>query len=130
MAGSHRGLWKKAKPSLGQQSRLMLIVSGPRNLSFQGLLSSGGDMGQFSSDGKDRARVLAEILDGLPRVVDAILATPAETRMNVMDAVLESYRQTALKNLTVSEAEQLFDEIVGQLRAELHGRMKHPNPAA
>jgi hypothetical protein len=69
-----------------------------------------------------KGQVLAEIIDGLPRIVDAILAAPVETRMSVMDAVLESYRKTALKILTARQAEDLLDEVVGHLRAEVKSR--------
>jgi hypothetical protein len=74
------------------------------------------------SNPTNRARVLADILAGLPRVVDAILATPPESRMNVVDAVLKSYQKTAIKLLGAGQAEELLDEIVVYLRAEVNGR--------
>jgi hypothetical protein len=73
---------------------------------------------------------LADIIDGLPRVVDAILATPAEARMNVMDAVLESYRKTAMKVLTAQQTEELLGEIIDQLLADVNYRRERPKPAA
>jgi hypothetical protein len=57
------------------------------------------------------------------------VATPAEARTNIMDAVLESYRKTAMKFLTAQQTEELLDEIIGHLQAEVNNRREHPQSA-
>jgi hypothetical protein len=49
--------------------------------------------------------------------------------MDVMDAVLKSYRKTALKVLTIRQAEEVFDEVVGHLRAEVNSRRNQSRAA-
>ena len=49
---------------------------------------------------------IAAASSGLPRVADAIIATPPEARIGVIDAVMESYRKLAGEFLGEEETEK------------------------
>jgi hypothetical protein len=43
----------------------------------------------------NKEAVLAAAIDGLSRVAEAVLSTPVESRIEAIDAVVDSYRSTA-----------------------------------
>jgi hypothetical protein len=63
--------------------------------------------------------VLDAAISGLPRVAEAILATPAESRIKAIDAVADSYRKTAQALLDEEETEQWLHDVLSRLRTEI-----------
>ena len=62
---------------------------------------------------------IAAASNGLPRVADAIIATPPEARIGVIDAVMESYRKLAGDFLGEEETEKWLVSVVARLEAEV-----------
>ena len=59
-------------------------------------------------------------IGGLPRVVEAILAAPAEARTKALDAAAGSYRQTAQQlGYSQSEEQEWVHAIMYRLRTEV-----------
>jgi hypothetical protein len=71
----------------------------------------------------NKEEVLAAVIGGLFRVAKAILATPAESRIDAIDAVAESYRETARAFLDEEETEKWLEEVLLRLRAEVAARV-------
>jgi hypothetical protein len=65
---------------------------------------------------------IAAASDGFPRVVEAIIATPAEARIGVINAVVESYRKLAGDFLTEEETEKWLVDVVARLKAEVSAK--------
>jgi hypothetical protein len=70
----------------------------------------------------NKEEVLAAVIGGLSRVANAILATPAESRIDAIDAVAESYRKAARAFLDEEETEKWLEEVRLRLRAEVAAR--------
>jgi hypothetical protein len=64
---------------------------------------------------------------GLSRVAEAILTTPAEARIDIIDAVVESYRKTAREFLDEEETKKWLVEIVTRLEAEVVAKERQAN---
>jgi hypothetical protein len=56
---------------------------------------------------------------GLPRVAEAIITTPAKARVEIIDAVVESYRKTAREFLDEEETKKWLLDVVARLEAEV-----------
>jgi hypothetical protein len=56
---------------------------------------------------------------GLPRVAEAIIGTPTQARVDVIDAVVESYRKTALEFFDEEETKKWLVDIVARLETEV-----------
>ena len=67
----------------------------------------------------NKEEVLAAVIGGLSRVAEAILATPAELRIEAIDAVAESYRKTARAFLDEEKTEKWLRDVLLRLRAEV-----------
>ena len=67
----------------------------------------------------NKEEVLAAVIGGLSRVAEAILATPAESRIEAIDAVTESYRKTARAFLDEEETERWLHDVLLRLRTEV-----------
>jgi methionine synthase I (cobalamin-dependent) len=70
----------------------------------------------------NKEEVLAAVIGGLSRVANAILATPAESRIDAIDAVAESYRKAARAFLDEEETEKWLEGVHLRLRAEVAAR--------
>ena len=70
----------------------------------------------------NKEEVLAAVIGGLSRVANAILAAPAESRIDAIDAVAESYRKAARAFLDEEETEKWLEEVLLRLQAEVAAR--------
>jgi hypothetical protein len=62
---------------------------------------------------------IAAASEGLPRVAEAIIAAPTEARVCVIEAVVESYRQTARAFFDEEETTKWLMDVVAHLEAEV-----------
>jgi hypothetical protein len=78
----------------------------------------------------DQVEALQAVINGLPRVAEAIAAVAAIERSKALAAVEASFRQSALKlGYSDSQARDWVAAIMFSLRTQVHGRQSSKDPS-